>query len=81
MENYLDILYFNYKLIFTNKIIEKIFLKDIYYKLILIKLILMIVKNGKEIFLNLMKENKWIFSPCFQFIKNSFLLNNKINFF
>ena len=77
IEENLEILYFNFKPIFDDKITEKYFPKDIYYKINSNKN----VKNGKEIFLKLIKENKWIFSPCFQFIKNSFLLNNKINFF
>ncbi len=77
VEKNLEILYFNFKSIFDDKINEKHFSKNVYYKINSNEN----VKNGKEIYIKLMKENKWIFSPCFQFIKNSFLLNNKINFF
>ena len=77
VKNNLDIIFFNSKLIFDDKIYEKDFPKNIYYEINTDENF----KNGKEIFLRLLKENKWFFSPCFQFIKNSFLLNNKIKFF
>ena len=77
VEKNLEILYFNFKSIFDDKINEKHFSKNVYYKINSNEN----VKNGKEIYIKLMKENKWIYSPCFQFIKKSFLLNNKIKFF
>ena len=77
VKNNLEILYFNSKIIFDNKIIENDYPKNIYYKINSNKY----YKNGNEILLKLINENKWIFSPSSQFIKNSFLLNNKIIFF
>jgi len=77
VKNNLEILYFNTKTIFDDKYIENDYPKNIYNKINLNKN----YKNGDEIFLKLINENKWIFSPCSQFIKNSFILNNKIRFF
>ena len=76
VKNKLEILYFNSKMIFDDKIIENDYPKNIHYKINSNNNF----KNGNEIFLKYINENKWIFSPCSQFIKNSFLLNNKISF-
>ena len=77
VKNNLEIIFFNTKFIFDNKIYEKDFPKNIYYKINSEENF----NNGNEIYFKLLKENKWFFSPCFQFIQNSFLLNNKIKFF
>ena len=76
--NNLEILYFNVNLIFENNKTEKYFFPyNLYYKIGQYK----IIKNKKDLFLNLIKNDKWIISPCFQFIKHSFLLKYKIKFF
>ena len=76
VKNKLEILYFNSKIIFDDKIIENDYPNNIHYKVNSNNNF----KNGNEIFLKFINENKWIFSPCSQFIKNSVLLNNKISF-
>ncbi len=71
----LDIIFFNLKFIFENNITEIQF-PNIFYKINSFK----IIKSGKDIFLNMIKENKFILSPCLQFINHKFLLKNKIKF-
>jgi glycosyltransferase involved in cell wall biosynthesis len=71
----LDIIFFNLKFIFENNITE-IHFPNIFHKINSFKLI----KSGKDIFLNMIKENKFILSPCLQFINHKFLLKNKIKF-
>ena len=76
--NNLEILYFNIDLIFeNNKSDEYFFPYNLYYSIDQYK----IIKNKKDLFLNLINKNKWIMSPCFQFIKHSLLLKYKIKFF
>ena len=71
----LDIIFFNLKFIFENNITEIQF-PNIFHKIDSFK----IIKSGKNIFLNMIKENKFILSPCLQFINHKFLLKNKIKF-
>ena len=71
--NNLDILYFNVNLIFEDNIYPYIF----YYSLDNFTTI----NNYKNLFLKFTEKNKYIISPCFQFIKHSFLIKNKISFF
>ena len=74
----LEILYFNVNLIFENNRSEEHFFPyNLYYSIDQYK----IIKNKKELFLNLIEKNKWIMSPCFQFIKHSLLLKYKKKFF
>ena len=76
-KNNLEILYFNVNLIFENNKSEKHFFPyNLYYSIDQNK----IIKNKKDLFLNLIHKNKWIISPCFQFIKHSLLLKNKLKF-
>ena len=75
--NSLDILYFNVKLIFENNSTEK---NNYPFNLFYSVDNSTIINNYKNLFLKFIEKNKFIMSPCFQFIKHSFLLNNKINF-
>ena len=71
----LEIIFFNAKFIFENNITEIQFPK-IYYKINNFNYI----KKGKDLLLNMINENKFILSPCFQFINHNFLIKNKIKF-
>ena len=73
----LEIVFFNAKFIFKNNITEIQYPNNIFYK---IDSFNNIIKNGKDLFLNMIKENKFILSPCFQFINHNFLLKNRIKF-
>ena len=76
--NNLELVYFNVDLVFeNNKSEEHFFPYNLYYSIDQYK----IIKNKKDLFLNLINKNKWISSPCFQFIKHSLLLKCKIKFF
>ena len=76
--NSLDILYFNVNLIFEENSTEKNnYPFNLYYSVENST----IINNNKNLFLKLAEKNKYIMSPCFQFIKHSFLLKNKIYFF
>ena len=78
INNSLDILYFNVNLIFEENLTEKNnYPFNIYYSIENSTIIF----NNKNLFLKLTEKNKYIMSPCFQFIKHSLLLKNKINFF
>ena len=77
-KNNLEILFFNVELKLKNKTIEnKIFPFNIFYSIDNKK----IINNKTKLFLNFIEKNKFIFSPCFQLIKHSLLINYKINFF
>ena len=76
--NSLDILYFNVNLIFEKNSTEKNkYPFNLYYSVENS----IIINNNKNLFLKLAETNKYIMSPCFQFIKHSLLLKNKIDFF
>ena len=72
----LEIILFNLKFIFENNITEIKF-PNIFYKINNFK---NIIKSGKDIFLNMIKENKFILSPYLQFINHNFLIKNKKKF-
>ena len=76
--NRLDILYFNANLIFEKHSTEK---NNYPFNLFYSVENSIIINNNKNLFLRLAEKNKYIMSPCFQIIKHSFLLKNKIDFF
>jgi hypothetical protein len=70
-------LYFNRKLIFENNKTEKNFPQNVFYT---INNSNNNVKNGNNLLLKMIKENKLMILSCFQFIKRSFLTINNIKF-